>query len=160
APTFLGRMQNRSLRWIAERIAEQRLLWRLRTADAATLHTPDDLAGDRADAIMRKELTREADRHRNRLALHSVALLISIPVAVLPGPNVLGYLFMFTVTGHFLSWRGAVRGLHRISWTVVPDTVLGDLRRAFALSGEARHRVILDVAERLHLPKLARFVEQ
>ena len=36
--TFLGRMQKRSLRWIAERIAEQRLLWHLRKVDAATLH--------------------------------------------------------------------------------------------------------------------------
>jgi len=31
--TFLGRMQKRSMRWIAERIAEQRLLWRLRKVD-------------------------------------------------------------------------------------------------------------------------------
>ena len=33
-----------------------------------------------------------------------------MPVALVPGPNVLGYLFTFTVVGHFLAWRGAVQG--------------------------------------------------
>ena len=158
--TFLGRWQKRSMRWIAERIAEQRLLWHLRKADAATLHTASDLPNDKADGIMRGTLKREADHHRNRLMLHSIALIIAIPVAVLPGPNVLGYLFTFTVVGHFLAWRGAVRGLHVIAWTICPNPALEDLRRAFSLDDTARHRVIHDVAHRLHLPKMARFVEQ
>src|SRR5436189_2309519 len=36
--SFLGRMQRRTLRWIAERMAEQRLLWHLRKVDVATMH--------------------------------------------------------------------------------------------------------------------------
>lgn len=158
--TFLGRWQKRSLRWIAERIAEQRLLWHLRKADAATLHVASDLPNDRADAIKRASLKRDADFHRNRLWLHSLALLVSIPVALVPGPNVLGYLFTFTVVGHFLAWRGAVKGLHVITWTIQPNPALAELRGAFSLDDTARHRVIHDVAHRLHLPKMARFVEQ
>jgi hypothetical protein len=73
---------------------------------------------------------------------------------------VLGYLFTFTVVGHFLAWRGAVRGLHQIAWTFEPDAALTELRTAFSLDASARHRVILDVSQRLHLPKMARFVEQ
>ena len=38
--TFLGRMQKRSMRFIAERIAEQRLLWHLRTADCGDTPYP------------------------------------------------------------------------------------------------------------------------
>ena len=158
--TFLGRMQRRSLRWIAERIAEQRLLWRLRTADVATLHVAADMDASEAEALMRSSLKRDADRHLRLLAVHSVALLLSAPVAFVPGPNVLGYLFTFTVVGHFLSWRGARRGLHEVKWQVAPSTALTDLRRAFALEAGDRHRVIHDVADRLHMPKLARFVEQ
>ena len=158
--TFLGRMQRRSLRWIAERIAEQRLLWRLRTADMATLHVAADMDATEAEALMRSSLKRDADRHLRLLAVHSVALLLSAPVAFVPGPNVLGYLFTFTVGGHFLAWRGARRGLHQVKWQVAPSTALSDLRRAFALEAGDRHRVIHDVADRLHMPKLARFVEQ
>jgi hypothetical protein len=156
--SFLGRMHKRSLRWIAERIAEQRLLWHLRKVDTATLHISEDLAD--ADAIMRASMKRDADFHRNRLILHSLALIAAVPVALVPGPNILGYLFTFTVVGHFLAWRGAVKGLHEIAWTIKPDAALTELRRAFSLDAASRHRVILDVSHRLHLPKMALFVER
>ena len=158
--TFVGRMQKRSMRWIAERVAEQRLLWHLRSADAATLHVPTDLPNDQADTIMRANMKWDADHHRNRLILHSLALIISVPVALVPGPNVLGYLFTFTVVGHFLAWRGAVRALHQIAWTIVPEEALTDVRRAFSLDAAARHRLIREAAVRLHMPRMARFVEQ
>lgn len=158
--TFLGRMQKRSLRWIAERIADQRLLWHLRKADTATLHASADLSTEEAEKIMRANFKWDADHHRNRMILHALVLIAVAPVAVVPGPNVLGYLFTFTVVGHFLSWRGAVKGLHQITWTVVPNPALTDLRHAFSLDTAARHRVISEVAHRLHLPKMARFVEQ
>jgi hypothetical protein len=158
--TFFGRMQKRSLRWIAERIADQRLLWHLRKVDVATLHASSDLATADAERIMRANFKWDADHHRNRLILHSLALIAAVPVALVPGPNVLGYLFTFTVVGHYLAWRGAVKGLHEIAWTIVPSPALTELRRAFSLDAAARHRVISDVANSLHLPKMARFVEQ
>lgn len=158
--TFLGRLHKRSLRWIAERIAEQRLLWHLRRADGATLHVSADLPAEEAEAIMRASMKRDADFHRNRLVPHTLALIAAAAVAFVPGPNVLGYLFTFTVVGHFLSWRGAVNALHRVAWTVAPNAALTELRAAFSLPAGERHRVIIEVAQRLHLPKLARFVEQ
>jgi hypothetical protein len=158
--TFLGRMKKRSMRWIVERIAEQRLLWHLRKVDTATLHTSADLSNEEADKIMRANFKWDADHHRNRLILHSLALIAAAPVALVPGPNVLGYLFTFTVVGHFLAWRGAVRGLHTIAWRIAPNPELTELRRAFSLDTDARHRLISEVAHRLHMPRMARFVEQ
>lgn len=158
--TFLGRMQKTVMRWIAERVADQRLLWHLRNAAAVTLHVPNDLAETEAGSIMRASMKRDADFHRIRLILHSVALILAAPVAVVPGPNVLGYLFTFTVVGHFLSWRGAVRGLHQVAWTIKADPALTELRAAFALDPSSRHRVIHDVSHRLRLPKMALFVER
>jgi hypothetical protein len=158
--TFVGRLQNRTMRWIAERVAEQRLLWHLRKTDAATLHTASDLPSEEADTIMRASMKRDADFHRNRLLLHSVGLIVSVPVALVPGPNVLGYLFTFTVVGHYLAWRGALRGLHEVAWTIEPNAPLAELRRAFSLDRAARHRQIHDVAARLHLPRMANFVER
>lgn len=158
--TFAGRVKKRSLRWMAERIAEQRLLWHLRKADAATLHISSDLPSDRADAIMRESMRRDSDHHRNRMIPHTLILIASGAVAIVPGPNLLAYLFTFTAVGHFLSWRGAANALSHVAWTMNPDPALTDIHRAFALDPAERHRVILDAAERLHMPKLARFVEQ
>ena len=158
--TFFGRMHRRSLAWIAERIAEQRLLWHLRRAKTATLHIPADLLPEAGDRVMRYILKRDADRHRNRLIPHTLLLILSAAVAVIPGPNILAYLLTFTVVGHFLAWRGAVNGLHKVAWTIQPDPVLSELRRAFSLGADDRHRLIKEVAQRLHMPKMARFVEQ
>ena len=158
--TFLGRMHKRSLAWIAERIAEQRLLWHIRRATAATLHVPADLTPADGERIMRDIMKRDADRHRNRLIPHTLLLILSGAVAIVPGPNVLAYLLTFTVVGHFLSWRGATHALHTVAWTVRPDPALSELRRAFSLESGERHRVIKEVAHRLHMPKMARFVEQ
>jgi len=158
--TFLGRMHRRSLRWIAERVAEQRLLWRLRTAVSATLHADAEMAPLAADGLMRGAMKRDADRHLRLLLVHSLGLILSAPVAFVPGPNMLGYLFTFTVMGHFLAWRGARRGLLHVRWQVAPNAALSDLRRSFALDAAARRQVIQDVAHRLHLPKMARFVER
>lgn len=158
--SFLGRMHKRTLRWIAERIAEQRLLWHLRTAQSATLHASADLLPRDAEWLMRESMKRDADFHRNRLIPHTLLLILAGAVAVVPGPNILGYLFTFTVVGHFLAWRGAVNALNRVAWTVRPDPALTDLRHAFSLDDERRHRLIQEVARRLHMPKMALFVER
>src|SRR3954468_8808627 len=47
-PSFAARVKSRSLRWIAESMAEQRLLWQLRRRAAATLLHPDDLTSAQA----------------------------------------------------------------------------------------------------------------
>ena len=158
--SFFGRVKKRSLRWMAERIAEQRLLWHLRRADAATLHISADLPAVRADAIMRESMKRDSDHHRNWMIPHTLVLIASGLVAIVPGPNLLAYLFTFTAVGHFLSWRGAANALHQVAWTLAPDQALTDIHRAFALAPDERHRLILEAAERLHMPKMARFVEQ
>ena len=157
--TFLGRIHKASLRYIAERIAEQRLLWHLRRAKTATLHVPGDVPPEEGERLMRGIMKSDADRHRNRLIPHTLALILSAAVALVPGPNVLGYLFTFTVVGHFLSWRGAQNGLNGVAWTVHPHPELTELRRAFSLGDAERHRLIKEVAHRLHMPKMARFVE-
>jgi hypothetical protein len=158
--TFLGRLHKRMLRWIAERIAEQRLLWHLRKAQGATLHASADLLPRDAEWLMRENIKRDAEFHRNRLIPHTLLLILSAAVAVIPGPNVLGYLFTFTVVGHYLAWRGAVNALTRVTWTVMPNTALTDLRHAFSLDADTRHRLIKEVARRLHMPKMALFVER
>jgi hypothetical protein len=158
--SFFGRMHKRIMRLIAERIAEQRLLWHLRTAQCATLHASADLLPQDAEWLMREAMKRDADFHRNRLIPHTLLLILSAAVAVVPGPNVLGYLFTFTAVGHLLAWRGAVNALSSVAWTVTSNPALTDLRHAFSLDADTRHRLIKEVAKRLHMPKMALFVER
>lgn len=156
----MASLHRKVMRWIAERVAEQRLLWHLGRADAATLHAPDALDPAAAERMMRAMLQRDADRHLKRLAANVVGLVIATPFALVPGPNVFGYLFSFAVVGHFLAWRGARRGLGRVRWRVAPSADLTDLGHALSLEVEARVRCIHLVADRLRLSRLATFVER
>jgi hypothetical protein len=158
--TLLGKLQQRSLRWIAERIAEQRLLWHLRSAEAATLFIATDLETVAAEEMMRVAMTRDADRHLKLFILHSLLLILAVPIALVPGPNVLGYLFTFTAVGHFLSWRGARHGVAGVRWEVQCSDELEALRTALTMEEPARHHAIREVAHRLHMPRLATWVER
>jgi hypothetical protein len=157
---ILARARRWVVRWIAERVAEQRLLWNLAGADEATLHVPENLDKAVAEKMMRDAMRRDADRHLRLLALHTVGLLLSVPFVVIPGPNVFGYFFTFTVLGHYMAWRGARRALSRTRWTMVSSPDLAELHGAFALDPAARHQRILDIAERLRLHRLVNFVER
>jgi hypothetical protein len=159
-PTTLGRLQHRLMGWVAERVAEQRLLWRLRSVDEATLHIPDTMAQDGALQTFRAMLQKDNDRHLRLLIVHALGLVASAPFMVVPGPNVLAYFFTFTVVGHFLAFRGARRGLSGVRWTVVPNPGLTTLGRALSAPGPERYRLVHEIGERLQLPRLARFVER
>jgi Mitochondrial K+-H+ exchange-related len=158
--TFLGRLQRRLLCWVAERVAEQRLLWRLRSADRAELHVPEELDAAEALRLFKQLLQKDGDRHLRLLGLHLLGLLVSLPFVVVPGPNVFGYVFTFTVVGHFLAFRGARRGLNEVQWSVTPNSALTTIGRAVVTAPPERYRLIHEAAERLRLAHLARFVER
>ncbi len=158
--TAAGRLKRMVFRWIAERVAEQRLLWNLRTVDEAVLHVPDDMDPVGAEEKFRQMLQRDGDRHIRRCGLHFLGLLAAAPMALVPGPNLFGYLFTFTVVGHFLSYRGARRGNRDVRWTVEPNEALTALGRAIQAPQPERHRLVNEAAERLRLRRLALFVER
>jgi Mitochondrial K+-H+ exchange-related len=157
---WAGRFKARARRWIAESIAEQRLLWHLRGQTAASLHYPDDLDEPGARGILRASLVRDFDRHRFWLVVDSVSFIASAALAILPGPNVIAYYFGFRMVGHYLSLRGAGVGLRDVAWTHQPSAPLSVLRRALALEPDARVRQARDVALALDLEHLATFFER
>lgn len=161
SPGLLSRLQRRMMSWIAERVAEQRLLWRLRAIDRATLHVPDDVDLSGAERQLRDGLKRDESRHLRLLLLHAVGLVLSVPLTVVPGPNVFGLFFTFTVVSHFLSFRGARRGSSTaIAWRFVPSPALGELHRALSLEPSVRRDRIHAAGEQLRLRRLATFVER
>jgi len=145
---------------IAEKIAEQRLLWHLRSQDTARLIHPADVPGPRAMATLRADLQGDADRHLRWLFVDGALLVASGVLALVPGPNLIAYYFAFRVVGHWLSLRGARHGLNGVRWTTHPSDALTDLRDLGRLEPSQRTRQVLDVESRLHLRHLSRFVER
>ena len=159
-PTLWGRLQSRTLAWVAERIAEQRLLWNLRGESTASVAHPQDMAFEQVMTLVRRILQRDHDRHRLWLAVDAVLLIASAPIALVPGPNFVAYYFAFRVVGHWLSMRGAARGLRGIAWTGRPLGPLTELRDVSTLEPGVRDARVRDIADRLHLQHLPVFFDR
>jgi hypothetical protein len=102
-------------------------------------------------------LQRDYERHRLWLAIDAVGLVVSAPIALVPGPNMLAYFFTFRVFGHWLSMRGASQGLHRVTWSGRSCPPLTELRDLASLEPSAREARIQDIADRLRLQHLTTF---
>src|SRR5258708_345964 len=117
-PSLLARAKARSMRRVAESIAEQRLLWQLRGKDTALLVYPDDVTEPQARQLLKRSLQRDWERHRFWLVIDSLGAVVSVLLILLPGPTFIGYYFMFRIVGHYLSLRGARQGLAVVTWAV------------------------------------------
>jgi hypothetical protein len=157
---WASRVKARTMRWVAESIAEQRLLWHLRRQENGTLYYPDDIDESTAVSILRTQLRRDFEKHRFWLAIDSIGFVASGALMLIPGPNVLAYYFAFRMVGHFLSLRGARQGLQNMTWTNQPSAPLSELRRALHLGAEVRERRVSDVAHQLRLEHLASFFKR
>lgn len=158
--TFFARLKGRAMRWVAESIAEQRLLWHLRRQAVACLYHPADVQTADATALLRRQLRRDFDRHRFWLVIDSLLFIASGVLVLLPGPNLAAYYFAFRMVGHYLSLRGARQGLDGVAWATEASAPLTMLRDAIHLAGDARERHVDDVARALKLEHLARFFER
>lgn len=157
---WFARIKARTMRWVAESIAEQRLLWHLRRQTEACLHYPDDIDESEALAELRAQLRRDYEKHRFWLMIDAVGFILSGLLMLVPGPNVLAYYFAFRLVGHYLSLRGARQGLDVIKWHTQKSEPLAELRRAIHLDPAVRERRVNEVALRLRLEHLASFFER
>jgi hypothetical protein len=157
---FAARVRTRIMRYVAESIAEQRLLWQLRSRADATLFHPDDLTEAHAREILRRQLNRDFERHRLWLAIDSIGLVASAALMLLPGPNVVAYYFAFRIVGHFLSVRGARKGLVAVTWTTEASAPLSALRGMIEIPPDVRADRVHEVATSLRLEHLAAFFQR
>ena len=159
--SWLIRLRNVIIGWVAEAIVDWRMLWHLRGRSTVTLLHPDDLEPDDAVAVARAGLQRDADRHVRRLVGSSIAAAILGPLLFfVPGPNLIAYYFVFLAVGHLLAWRGARHGLTGVRWRPAPSAPLTELRGILKDDPERRATHLRDISERLKLDHLAPFVER
>jgi hypothetical protein len=157
---WMARAKARVMRWVAESIAEQRLLWHLRRQADACLFYPDDIEEERANAVLRSQLRTDFEKHRFWLIIDALGFIISGLLFFVPGPNAVAYYFAFRLVGHYLSMRGARQGLSVVKWRTERSAPLAELRRAIALDPAAREQHVHEVALRLRLEHLASFFER
>ena len=157
---WLARVQHRMLGWMAERVAEQRLLWRLRGKTRVVASHPDDVSFEEVLPTAHRHLRKDYERHRRWLVIDVIMLVISGVLALVPGPNVLAYFFAFRVVGHWLSMRGAQQGLRSAVWSGRPCPELTRLRGVVDAPPAERAALLHEVAARLDLERLPRFVER
>jgi hypothetical protein len=142
---------------IAETIAEQRLLWHLRRQTEAVAVHPEDLAPAAAMETVRGNLRADFEKHRFWVIIDGLLFILSGLLVVLPGPNVVGYYFGFRLVAHYLSMRGARRGLDEVHWHTRASAPLTELRSAIALGPDEREARVSDIAARLQLHRLSTF---
>ena len=159
-PGWTARVKARTMRWVAESIAEQRLLWHLRGKTQGCLYYPDDIPETTAANALRTSLRRDFEKHRFWMIIDGLLFLGSGLLALIPGPNLIAYYFAFRLVGHFFSLRGARQGLNVMQWRYESTPLLSELRHAIALEPHVRVSRVRDVASRLRLEHLATFFER
>ncbi len=157
---LVRRLRVRGLRWIAERIAEQRLLWRLRGQTTVRAFFPSGLEAASALRTIRENLERDWRRHLRWLAVDVIGGLFSLVLVPFPGPNLPGYYFSFRIVGHLLAIRGARQGLRVVTWDLQSSALLAELVRLEHLPPSERAPRVREVAAQLGLPRLSRFFER
>jgi Mitochondrial K+-H+ exchange-related len=163
---WLTRRRKRFMRWVVETIAEQRLLWHLRQQDSACLHYPDDIDEHTATTLLRQHLAADSEKHRRWMIIDGIAFLVSVIVLgplflLVPGvANLPAAYFGFRVVGHYLSLRGAARGLKTVAWRYETSAPLTELRRVLTLEPGARQSRVQAIAETLRLEHFESFFQR
>jgi hypothetical protein len=154
---WMSRIQDRMMQWVAERMAEQRLLWNLRGQTAVVAVHPQDMTFEQVRTLVDRALQRDYERHRLWLIIDTVLMILSWPLVFVPGPNLLLYFFMLRVGGHWFSMLGARQGLRHVTWTGRPCPPLSELRDVAGLDPAARERRVHEIAARLRLQHFSAF---
>ncbi len=158
---WTARVRAGLVRGMAEWVAEQRLLWHLDHQEAAVLVYPEDLDPDRAMSIARATLHGDIDHHRFWMVIDGLGVLVFGPLFFfVPGPNLISWYFAVKMTGHWLAFRGARRGVSGVEWSTRASAALAAVRLALALPPGGRRTRLRELSRELHLQQLATFVER
>ena len=160
ANSRLGRFRDRVVCKLAENIAEQRTLWGLRGCLQATLVYPSTLGEAEARRTLQAMAAHARRYHFRWLAVDLLLAIASGVLALVPGPNLLAYYFLFRLIGHLQSWRGARQAAERIEWTLTADEGLSELASLVNVPRAARALRVEAIAERLNLPRLSAYFDR
>lgn len=160
APGRLARWRDAAVCRLAETIAEQRTLWALRETAAATLCHPATVDAVSTQVTLTDTLARARRHHLRWFLVDLTLIIVQVPIALIPGPNVIAYYLAFRLIGHVQSWRGARQAMDGIVWTYEPDTRLAELATLADQPRESRAPRVAAIAAELNLPRLSAFFDR
>ena len=137
--------------WLHSRVRpEERMLARLRRARRVDLHHPSSRAAETVNTIWRSYLGQRYWRH---LAYALVNSLIAVPTILLlwplPGPNVIGYWFVYRMIHHLMIVQAISRVCRGYTPTMLHSMVVLDLPVEIGGDGIVRHAAFKEEGTRL-----------
>jgi hypothetical protein len=94
------------------------------------------------------------------LLLNTLGVILTAILVLLPGPNLIGYYFLFRVVAHYLSWSGARHALEGVLWRPTAEPALTELGTLARLPREARASRVAAIASQLRLTRLEAFFDR
>ena len=124
---WLGQKLRRAWDWLQRRMhPDEPLLAALRGAATIEVYHPSSLPGREARLVWSDHLRRGRRRHLPWLVFDTILSPLSILLAPLPGPNVIGYWFAYRAVHQLLMLVGIRRALNgRVETTFHPVAGLG-----------------------------------
>lgn len=108
----LGPTARRVRDWLERQVEpDEPLLFGLRRADRLVVEYPNGLEAEEVVAAWRSYLRRRRYRHLVRFGLNLLASPLTLLLAPIPGPNVIGYWFVYRAGAHALILVGLQRAL-------------------------------------------------
>lgn len=106
----VGLRMRRAWEWLQKRTApDEPLLRSLRGAGMIELVHPSSLAGEEAREQWECYLSSRSRRHTFWLIVNSIVSPVTVLLAPVPGPNVIGYWFVYRAVCHLLAKLGIAR---------------------------------------------------
>ena len=163
---LMGRLHDKAMAWVAERVVEQRLLWNLRRETIVGAIHPDDLSPAQARNIVYRALEQDAERHQYWVWVDGILFVVTFvglgPLFLLiPGvANLPALYFGFRTAGHWYSRGGAKHGLQTVTWTTLSSPSLTELRQIATLPSSIREGRVDEIAVSLGLQNLGSFYDR
>jgi Mitochondrial K+-H+ exchange-related len=125
------------------------MLSQLRSAKMIELHHPASRGDDEVLAIWQDYVARQRNRHLVWLTINGVVAPVTVLFAILPGPNIIGYWFLYRAVHHLLVVWGTVRVRRgRVPTELHPRDAL-DMPVECDGAGKTRHGALVGGGERL-----------
>ncbi|HEV7859867.1 MAG TPA: hypothetical protein VGO91_14720 [Pyrinomonadaceae bacterium] len=156
AESGVGLRMKRAWEWLQQRASpDEALLRSLRNVEMIHLYHPSQIDAAEARNLWTNYLKGRRRHHSLWLVLNALVTPLTVLLAPIPGPNIIGYWFLYRAICHLLAVLGVRRALGEgIETEFLSSGVLDDLLEA---GDEER---LSGVAERLDLKGLEAFMKR
>jgi hypothetical protein len=156
AQSGVGLHMRRAWEWLQRRASPDEIMLRsLRNAEVIQLYHPSRLDAEEALTLWTNYLKGRARHHTLWLVLNALVTPLTLLLAPIPGPNIIGYWFLYRAVCHLLALLGVRRALREGTVTeFISSSALDEL------AGAGDEEGLKGLAESLDLKNLESFLKE